>query len=138
MAKQIAKMSVEEMGKKYKVKTKDGTVSTVGGKYYLTVEGKKRELKPERLILPLPLKRLTGKTNEVRVVFSPEENLPIIFYFKKPPGGMVMCYFVATEEHEQVAINIRIELIKKLAKDKKLPATLAEQLISDIVAEAKK
>jgi hypothetical protein len=138
MAKQIVKMSVQELEKKYKVKTKDGTISTIGGKYYLTVEGKKRELKPDRLILPLPLKRLAGKMNEVRVIFSPEENLPIIFYFKKPPHGTVMCYFVATDEHVQVAIDIRIELIKKLAKDKKLPATLAEQLISDIVAEAKK
>jgi hypothetical protein len=138
MAKQIAEMSVEELEKKYKVKAKDGNISFVGGKYYLTVGGEKKELKPDLMISPLPLEHLFAKGPNVRVILSPKDGLPIIFYSTQPPYHIILCYVVAEPWSVMIDNDIRGRLIKKLARENKFPDALANQLISDMAAEARR
>ena len=136
--KKISEMSIEELEKKYGVKAQKGKISKDGGKYYLSVEGKKTELEPNMIISSKPIERLMRERTEVYVISSPKQRIPIVLWPYKPPfGPPVLCYMYGGPELFKIDFQLRTQLVRTLIKQKVLPEAIGKQLISDIAAEIK-
>ena len=107
-------MSVEEIEEKYGVKAKQGKVTTVRGKYFLSVEGKKHELDPTVVISSVPLDKWTaGKTVAVRVIIGRGGYILIILdgTIKRVP---ILCYIPVPDFRRRITDQFRALAVNEM------------------------
>lgn len=135
VAKSLAKMSVAELEAKYSTKAKDGKITTQGDKYFVTVDGKKSELKPNLIFTPQPLGKMLEKTAAARVIMSRAGDIVVVIIdAARFRCYHILCYIVASPVIPVIDAQLRLDAIKKLVKDEAIPKTLASQLAKEIKA----
>lgn len=136
--KKIAAMSITELENKFGVKAQKGTISNASGKYYLTVEGTKREIDPKIIVSRPSIVKTIAKDTDVHVIFSLRHHEPVVIIFNKPPWDVVMCYLVGEPISLKIPPTTQTHLIETLVKEGRLPEALGKQLKKDISAEEEK
>ena len=133
--KTLADMSVEELEKKFNAKAKMGIISASRGKYYVTVDKRKTQLDPNMIVSSQPLEKILKTKMEARVIVGPDRAIIVIIV--RPPRIRcyhIICYIPVPELRPVVEKAVRVDLVKRLVKDKSLPAALGNQIIKEINA----
>lgn len=121
-------MSVEEIEEQYGVKAKPGKITTVRGKYFLSVEGKKLELDPSVVISSVPLDKWTaGKTAAVRVIIGRGGYILIILdgTIRRVP---ILCYVPVPDFRRRITDQFRALAVNEMVEKGYISSGLGKDL----------
>jgi hypothetical protein len=131
VAKDLSKMSGEEIEKIYGVKVKNGKIAVSGGKFYAVIEGKKHKIDLQYAYSSKPVDELWEDGTPAGFVVI--EGQPVVIIAR--PGKYfpaVLCYIAINDVKKRIDNQTRTKIVDMLINESRIPKELGNQIINEL------